>query len=681
MTNTVLIKRSGTANSIPLAGNISLGELAINYNDGNLFYKDAGGTVRTLASTQFVSVAGNVTGANINTSGNVSATGNVSGNYFIGNGSQLTGITASAGAAITNGTSNVTVANNSNVTVGITGNTVATFASTGEYVTGLISATGNIISANLNAVGLSLSGNVISAINSTANITTTANISGGNILTSGNIITSGASGNITGANLISATTLSATANVIGGNITTAGLVSATGNVTGNYFIGNGSQLTGLSTTRIFNGTSEANIGTSGGNANITIGGVSNVAVFTTAGLNITGVMSASGNVTGGNIISTAALSGVSLIVDGTVSFNSSTNSITIASNQTSGTIRIGGSSGTGIITLGQSTANQTVDIANGAVATGNVKTVNIGGNGVANSVSNVNIFNSVAGNAFLYVGGSGGTAHTGNSTAAFLANTIVSIANTSGSALSVAGNIQGGNIRLAAGGTLTGSNIIIGVTGAYFTNGALNLGALNSGGATVPNATTFSGDAVRISGTNYNSVADSGTKALASQSWMTGFSVSTAQAPVTYTNLSTLYIAPPSGFSTNVTVTNSWAMYSNGAIGTSGLISATGNVTGGNLITAAAVSAASVSASGNISGGNIIGTVVGNVTGTTVSVTGNITGGNLVTAGQVTATGNVNVTGNVNIGNANSVSWANATGIRAYTYYNNAVAGLDTVFL
>jgi hypothetical protein len=66
---------------------------------------------------------------------------------------------------------------------------------------------------------------------------------------------------------------------------------------------------------------------------------------------------------------------------------------------------------------------------------------------------------------------------------------------------------------------------------------------------------------------------------------------------------------------------------------------------------------------------------------TTISTTGNITGGNLVTVGQVTATGNVNVTGNVNIGNANSVSWANAAGIRAYTYYNNAVAGLDTVFL
>jgi hypothetical protein len=40
--------------------------------------------------------SGNVTGGNILTAGLISVTGNVSGNFFIGNGSQLTGITASA---------------------------------------------------------------------------------------------------------------------------------------------------------------------------------------------------------------------------------------------------------------------------------------------------------------------------------------------------------------------------------------------------------------------------------------------------------------------------------------------------------------------------------------------------------------------------------------------------------
>jgi hypothetical protein len=273
-----------------------------------------------------------------------------------------------------------------------------------------------------------------------------------------------------------------------------------------------------------------------------------------------------------------------------------------------------------------------------------------------------------------------------------LANTIVSIANTSGSALSVAGNVQSGNLRtgglISAAGTVTGGNILISATGAFFDNASLSLTGQNQGGAAPPNAATVAANFSRISSAYYNSIPSTGTISLATQSWLgggtNGFVISSATAPVTYTNAATLYLVAPKAAGTNVTITNSWALYSNGAIGTSDQISATGNVTGGNLITAAAVSAASVSASGNISGGNILGGANVNATthtGTTVSVTGNITGGNLVTAGQVTATGNVNVTGNVNIGNANSVSWANATGIRAYTYYNNAVAGLDTVFL
>jgi len=129
-----------------------------------------------------VSISGNIAGGNILTGGLVSATGNIAGNYFIGNGSALTGITVGAGSQIINGTSNVTVASGANVTVGIAGTTIATYASTGEYITGIISASGNIVSAG---------------------------------------------------------------NVTGGNILTTGLISAAGNIAGNYFIGNGSQLTGI----------------------------------------------------------------------------------------------------------------------------------------------------------------------------------------------------------------------------------------------------------------------------------------------------------------------------------------------------------------------------------------------------------------------------------------------------
>jgi len=86
----------------------------------------------------------------------------------------------------------------------------------------------------------------------------------------------------------------------------------------------------------------------------------------------------------------------------------------------------------------------------------------------------------------------------------------------------------------------------------------------------------------------------------------------------------------------------------------SGFLTATGNVTGGNINTGA-----QVIATGNITGGNIAGTrgVFTNVAGTletvaqtaitsvgtlgALAVTANITGGNLITGAQVVATGNI----------------------------------------
>jgi hypothetical protein len=75
-----------------------------------------------------------------------------------------------------------------------------------------------------------------------------------------------------------------------------------------------------------------------------------------------------------------------------------------------------------------------------------------------------------------------------------------------------------------------------------------------------------------------------------------------------------------------------------------------------------------------------------------LSITGNVTGGNILTAGLISATGNVtggnlitvglaSITGNVNIGNATGVTWANASGPRVFTFYNNSASSLDTVFL
>jgi hypothetical protein len=102
---------------------------------------------------------------------------------------------------------------------------------------------------------------------------------------------------------------------------------------------------------------------------------------------------------------------------------------------------------------------------------------------------------------------------------------------------------------------------------------------------------------------------------------------------------------------------------------TGGLISATANITGGNILFGAGI----VSGTGNITGGNVLGGANVNATthtGTTVSVSANITGGNILTGGLISATGNItggNVLGGANVnatthtGTTVSVS-ANITG-------------------
>ena len=90
-----------------------------------------------------------------------------------------------------------------------------------------------------------------------------------------------------------------------------------------------------------------------------------------------------------------------------------------------------------------------------------------------------------------------------------------------------------------------------------------------------------------------------------------------------------------------------------GNVLTSGLISATGNITGGNILGGANVNATThtgttVSVTGNITGGNVLGGANVNATlftGTTVSVTGNVTGANVIATTGLTA-GSLSLTGN-----------------------------------
>ena len=100
----------------------------------------------------------------------------------------------------------------------------------------------------------------------------------------------------------------------------AGELSAAGNVTGNYILGNAVLVNGvsLSPNKIFNGISEANIGSGNGNANISINGTSNVAVFADTGAYIAGLLSATGNILGDNVISNSMISALGNIISNNI---------------------------------------------------------------------------------------------------------------------------------------------------------------------------------------------------------------------------------------------------------------------------------------------------------------------------------------------------------------------------
>ena len=131
-----------------------------------------------------------VVGSNVSVSSEVvtfNTLGNLRAGYFIGNGSQLTGVTATAGnsnysnfaGTLINGNSNVNIIANSNITISSAGTAnVVVITDIGVNVAGYINTgTGNIISGNANL------GNAVTAnyfIGSGANLTSIAgaNVSG-----------------------------------------------------------------------------------------------------------------------------------------------------------------------------------------------------------------------------------------------------------------------------------------------------------------------------------------------------------------------------------------------------------------------------------------------------------------------------------------------------------------------
>jgi hypothetical protein len=537
-----------------LVGNLASANVTGNINGGNLLTAGivsataniTGGNVLTgglISATSTITSSATITGGNLATGGTISGTGNITG------GNVLTGGIMSSTGNATHG--NILTGGIISGTGNITGGNVLTG--------GLVSATGNVTSAANVSGGNVVTGGLISAtatitggnLATGGTISATANITGGNVLTGGLI---SATGNVSGGNLITTGaggSISGSGNITGGNILTGGVVSAAGNITsgaGSFFIGNGSQLTGVTATSagfpVSAGTSNINA-ISSGNIFVGVGGTPNVTVFTTTGVSVAGTVAANGTITGGN-----------LATGGTAS---ATGNITGGNLLTGGVASAGGNvTGANIVTGGQVTA------------TGSVIGGSLWSNGTISAVGN-----AIAGNVTT----AGQVSATANITGGNLLT---------GGLVSATANITGGN--LLTGGLISATSTI--TSGANVIGGNLTTAGQVSATANVTGGNVLTGGLISATATiTGGNLATGGT--ISGTGNITGGNVSTAGQVSATANVTGGNVLTGGLISATATITG-------GNLATGGTASATGNITGGNVLTGGLMSA-----TGNITGANL----------------------------------------------------------------------------
>ena len=666
MSNTILIKRSGTLGAIPSSGNLSLGELAINYADGNLFYKNSSGIVAVIASNQFLSVVGNVTANNgmftniVNTAsftgGIVSVTGNVTGSYIIGNGSQLTGVTASNVGVLTtlSVTGNATVGNLlTNGIVSAAGNVTGNYIlGNGAFLSGVITSVANINNGTSNVTIGVPDGNITVGVSGVGNVIVwtptgeyvTGDISASGNITAGNISTSGSGGNITGANVITAVTM---------------LASQIGNAS-SYLYGDGSNITNIgnaNVTQINNGMSNVVIPTANGNVYVNAdAGTQQQWNFDTNGYLTTPF--------GGMIVQ---------------QYNQGTTD--------SGKLMLANSASgyaNGLAGLNQGDGNNTIYLSDNGfeLYTNSRGTENLLS---FNSVGNL----SSSGNIIALNGNVDALNFNGN----VFGTTLSATGNINGGNINATGNVTGGNLVTSGpSGNISGANVIT-------SNTVIASSSINTNNFSITG--TVIGNLVPSANVTYNLGSST---ALWKDLYLSGSSIYLGSQAIS-SNASGVSVGTGDFAANNLNALN--------AVTAGTTISAGGNIVGGNISTAGNVNGANVvaitlSATANVVANNVMATtivnaasftgtlvsVTGNVianngqftttvnttsfTGTVVSVNGNITGANISTGGVITATGNITSSGNVSAGNLITGGLISATG-NISTGANIGVSGYATV--
>jgi len=188
----ISIYYSTTASAVPTAANLVPGELAINTNDGKLYYEDSSGVVQVLATKSTGSIGGSNTQVQFNNSGSLGGSSS-----FTWDG---TTVTATKFAGALNGTVGATTASTgafttltSNGATTFTAGTASTSTTTGTTViTGGLGVSGRINAANFDGIvgANTAAAGSFTTINASTSITNAG-------LTSGRVTFAGASGLLT----------------------------------------------------------------------------------------------------------------------------------------------------------------------------------------------------------------------------------------------------------------------------------------------------------------------------------------------------------------------------------------------------------------------------------------------------------------------------------------------------
>jgi len=267
-----------------------------NYSNANVAAYLPTYTGNLVSLTGPVTTTANVTGGNIRTAGTVSATGNITGANIIaalysGNAVSVSGNITSANLNLSG---NLSIAGNVNSALNVRGNLTGTNVITG----GTVSASGNIGTL----AGISALGNITTSAYFVGDGSQLSNITAGSQINQGNsnVAVQGAGGNVSvGIHGVSNVAVFTPTGVQASNVSVSGNISATGNIAGNYFLGNGSQLTGVVASggsSIDNGTSNVKIPAANSNVTVSVNNTANVAVFSPTQLSV------AGNVVAGNFV-------------------------------------------------------------------------------------------------------------------------------------------------------------------------------------------------------------------------------------------------------------------------------------------------------------------------------------------------------------------------------------------